>query len=517
MKVEDRERRVVFLAPTLRDSNLTASLFEKAGIPLTMCADLRVLCEEVAHGAGAILLAEEALHRPDFHLLVEALKLQPPWSDLSILILTRGGQDSFAAAKAMETMGNVTLIERPVRIPTLVSAVQAAVRSRMRQYQIRQHLEDRETTEARLRENDRRKDEFLAMLAHELRNPLSAIANCVQLVRDPVSDEVHQWATEVMAAQVGHLSRMIDDLLDVSRITRGKITLKRQRIDLAEVLASAAATARPLMEERHHDLILRFAEGAFPSYSDATRLEQIFVNLLNNAAKFTEPGGTIIFSSEVRDGRFVVSIRDTGIGMPENLLDDAFELFVQGDRGIARSEGGLGIGLTLVRSLVAMHGGTISAHSDGPGLGSEFVVSLPLSRPGATGPITPMIPTPALSTETLRILVVDDNVDAALSLGELLQLYGHEVRVTHDGTSALVCSRAMRPDVILLDIGLPGMDGYEVAAALRGEGFHDTLLIAVSGYGEEAKSREGGFDHHLVKPVDVTRLKSLIAGQAARR
>jgi signal transduction histidine kinase/CheY-like chemotaxis protein len=511
MNVEERERRVVFLAPTLRDSNLTASLFSRAGISMTMCVDLRSLCEEIAAGAGAILLAEEALHRPDFPLLEDALNLQPPWSDFAILILTRGGRDSVAATRAMETMGNVTLIERPVRIPTLVSAVQSALRSRQRQYQIRQHLEDREKTEARLRENDRRKDEFLAMLAHELRNPLSAIANSVQLIRSPVSESQHRWATEVMEAQVGHLSRMIDDLLDVSRITRGKITLKRQRIDLAQVLLSAAATARPIIEERRHELILHLAEGPFPTYSDATRLEQIFVNLLNNAAKFTEPGGTIHLTSSTKEGRFIVSVKDSGIGMPEDLLNDAFELFVQGDRGIARSEGGLGIGLTLVRSLVAMHGGTITAHSDGPGRGSEFTVSLPLSRPGATGPITPMREIEEEVSVSLRILVVDDNVDAALSLGELLQVYGHEVRVTHDGTAALRRSREMRPDVILLDIGLPGMDGYEVASALRAEGFHDTLLIAISGYAEEARSKEGGFDHHLVKPVDFSKLKSLIA------
>lgn len=511
MKIHERERRVVFLAPTLRDSSLTSNLFARARIPLTPCDNLKSLCEEIAEGVGTILLAEEALHRPDVALLEDALKLQPPWSDYPVLILTRGGRDSRTSMKAMETMGNVTLIERPVRIPTLVSAVQTALRSRMRQYQIRQHLEEKEKSEALLREHDRRKDEFLAMLAHELRNPLSAIANGVQLVRSPTSAEQHQWATTVMESQVGHLSRMIDDLLDVSRITRGKITLKRQRIDLADVLLSAAATATPFIEERRHDLILQLAEGPFPTYADATRLEQIFVNLLNNAAKYTEPGGTIRFTSGTRDGRFIISVKDSGTGMPEDLLTDAFELFVQGDRGIARSEGGLGIGLTLVRSLVFLHGGTISAHSEGLGKGSEFIVSLPLSRPGATGPITPMRELATPPTASLRVLVVDDNVDSALSLGELLQINGHEVQVAHDGPEALRRSREMRPDAVLLDIGLPGMDGYEVAGALRAEGFQDTLLIAVSGYAEEARSREGGFDHHLVKPVNFSKLKTLIA------
>jgi len=511
MNVPERERRVIFLAPTQKDSYVTKGLLAKAGVPLTACPDLKSLCDELAIGAGAILIAEEALGRPDAGLLEEHLEFQPAWSDCPVLILTRSGRDSKAALRAMETMGNVTLIERPVRVPTLVSAVQTALRSRLRQYQIRQHLADREKTEALLRENDRRKDEFLAMLAHELRNPLSAISNAVQLVRRPSAADRHGWATDMIEAHVIHLSRMIDDLLDVSRITRGKITLKRQRIDMARVLLSAADTARPFIEERRHEFVLQLDPGPIPAYADVTRLEQIFVNLLNNAAKYTDPGGTITFSSALRDGRFVVTIKDDGIGMPEELLDDAFELFVQGDRGIARSEGGLGIGLTLVRSLVAMHGGTISARSDGPGQGSEFTVSLPLSRPGATGPITPVVAarehTPVRG---LRILVVDDNVDAAVSLGELLRLSGHEVETAHDGPAAVYRTREIQPDVVFLDIGLPGMDGYEVAATLRSEGFAETLLVAVSGYAEEERSKKCGFDHHLVKPVDFSRLRVLI-------
>jgi signal transduction histidine kinase len=511
MKVTEREMRILFLAPTLRDARVTAAIFAKAELPMTRCQNMVELCAETTAGAGAILLTEEALYRPDLAMLEDLLREQPSWSDLSVLILTRGGRDSQVAAHAMATMGNVTLIERPVRIPTLVSAAQSAVRSRLRQYQIRQHLEDHERAEQKLREADRRKDEFLAMLAHELRNPLSAIAMSVHLVRAPASPDQQQLAADVMEAQVGHLARMIDDLLDVSRITRQKITLRCERVDLTEVLLSAAATARPAVDERRHELVLDLAEGAFPTHADPTRLEQIFVNLLTNAAKFTEPGGKIEMISRATDAEFTVIVRDNGIGMPQMLLEGAFDLFVQGDRSIARSEGGLGIGLTLVRSLVALHGGTVTATSAGLGQGSEFVVTLPISQTQPPVPSDRSPPEPLQSGRSLRILVVDDKVEAALSLAELFQIYGHEVQVAYDGHQALERCREMKPEVILLDIGLPGMDGYEVAKTLRMEGFDDLLLIAVSGYREDEKSKAAGFDHHLVKPMKFDVLRALIA------
>ncbi len=511
MSVEEGERRVLFLAPTLRDAQVTGSIFENAGIPMARCPTLADLCQEITRGAGAVLLTEEVLSRPEFEHLEALLRDQPPWSDLAVLILTRGGRDSRAAARAMDTMGNVTLIERPVRIPTLVSAARSAVRSRLRQYQIRQHLEDRARAEARLREDDRRKNEFLAMLAHELRNPLSAISNSVHLVRPPATPEQQGWAADIMESQVGHLARMIDDLLDISRITRQKITLKRQRVDLTEVLRSAAATARPTIEERRHEFILDLTRGYFPTHADPTRLEQIFVNLLTNAAKYTEPGGRIELHSRATMSEFIVTVRDNGIGMSRELIDGAFDLFVQGDRSIARTEGGLGIGLTLVRTLAELHGGTVTARSDGAGQGSEFIVSLPIPQTGMTAPIAPVVPPPRQAARALRILVVDDNAEAAVSLAELLRISGHLVRIAHDGYAALESCRAFDPEVIFLDIGLPGMDGYEVARTLRAEGFKDLRLIAVSGYREDARSKDAGFDHHCVKPVKFAVLKELIA------
>jgi PAS domain S-box-containing protein len=365
----------------------------------------------------------------------------------------------------------------------------------------------------KLKEADRRKDEFLAMLAHELRNPLAAIANAAQLARLSSVPGHQEWSQGVIAAQVKNLARMIDDLLNVSRITRGKIQLRKEPIRLAAVINSAIEATRPVLEERRHRLILDLTTEPLVVQGDPTRLEQVFVNLLNNAAKYTEPEGQIAVAARCRDGDVVVSVEDNGIGMSAELLASAFDLFTQGDRAIARTEGGLGIGLTVVKSLVELHGGSVQGRSDGPGKGSCFTVRLPLAtgRPAADagGPD----PGEGAARRGARVLVVDDNLDTARGLIRLLEIMGHDALMTHDGPSAIVQARAYRPSIVLLDIGLPGMDGYQVARALREDGFDRTLIIAVSGYGEpstQARSREAGFDHYLVKPVDLEALVSLI-------
>ncbi len=510
------EHRVLLLTPTRRDALATADLFARSGILCTACTDVAMLCRELSHGAAAILMAEEILGRDGCGLLERELLAQPTWSDLPILIFTRAGSDPRVAAKALATLGNVTLIERPVRIPTLLSAVRTAVRSRQRQYQIREHLAEREKSEATLRENDRRKDEFLAMLAHELRNPLSAISNAVQILKRPEAHDHHPWASGVIETHVVHLARMIDDLLDVSRITRGKITLKKEPLDLGEVIRSAVETSRPFIEERQHQLLTRFPDGALPFDGDPTRLEQIFVNLLNNAAKYTEPGGRIEVAVRIcATDEMVATIEDNGIGMQPELVAGAFELFTQGDRTMARSEGGLGIGLTLVRSLVTMHGGKVSATSAGIGKGSRFTVRLPLKASVRTTP-------PVLGRQAepdcparARILVVDDNIDAAEGLAQILTLHGHEVHTSNDGPAALSLASRIPLDVILLDIGLPGMDGFKVASQLRKSPRGSALIVAVSGYGHEhaavRSSEKLAFDHYLVKPIDLGALRHLIA------
>jgi PAS domain S-box-containing protein len=382
---------------------------------------------------------------------------------------------------------------------------------------------DKKEAEEALREADRRKDEFLAMLAHELRNPLAPIASSVQVLNllGP-RDARLQYARDTIDRQVRHLARLVDDLLDVSRLSTGKVKLRKERVELAAVLARAVETSRPLIDARRHELTVTVPEGPVWVDADATRLAQVVSNLLNNAAKYTEEGGRIALAVGWEGGEAVLRVRDSGVGIPADMLARVFDLFTQVDRGLDRAQGGLGIGLTLVKSLAEMHGGRVSAHSDGPGRGSEFVVRLPLAgcAPavaglGRDGP-HPAAPKPP----PRRVLVVDDNVDAAESMALLLRAVGHEVRTAYDGLVALREAEALRPEVVLLDIGLPRLDGYEVARRLRQqEGGQEALVIALTGYGQEEDRRRAaaaGFDVHLVKPPDPGAVQQLVArGRAA--
>ncbi len=376
-------------------------------------------------------------------------------------------------------------------------------------------LTPQKRVELALRDADRRKDEFLAMLAHELRNPLSAIGNAIQVIRRSPDDTALDWAKTIIDKHVRSLSRMIDDLLDVSRITRGKIELQTRPVELAPILSHAVETVRPLMEHRRHSLELRQSLTPIWVEADPHRLEQVVVNLLNNAAKYTDPGGQITIAS-AKEGQDTVAIQvvDDGTGIPPERIPEMFELFAQGDRSIARSEGGLGIGLTLVRNIVELHGGSVVAHSDGKGQGSTFTVRLP-SAQAPMHPTTPphARPEPKRTDKRGRVLVVDDNVDTLRGMAMLLKLAGYEVTVASDGLTALEAVHRIRPDSILLDIGLPGMDGYTLARRLRSEGFDRATLIAISGYGEahaRQESRAAGFDHHLVKPIDPDELLGLL-------
>ncbi len=372
-----------------------------------------------------------------------------------------------------------------------------------------------------LRGNDRRKDEFLAMLAHELRNPLAAISNAVQILTRGGFEDHGARSVEIITRQIRHLVRLIEDLLDVSRISRGKIELRSTVLDVTPILDSAATTVRPLVDERKHTLTTRIDRGNLWVHADPTRLEQVVVNLLNNAAKYSENGGQIELRAWTEAEQVVIQVTDQGVGIAPEKLPQMFELFAQGDRSLARSEGGLGIGLTLVKKLVEMHGGTITARSDGPGHGSEFTVRLPSApRPSPSSTTTPgadLRSTPVAAPDRLaRILVVDDNIDTARGMARLLKLIGHTVATAHSGPEAIEAARQHHPEVVLLDIGLPGMSGYEVATQLRREpSCQGTIIIAVSGYGQEddrRRSREAGFDHHLIKPLDHDALLALLAG-----
>ena len=529
------ETRVLVLAPTQRDARLIGAVLDEAGIATRFCHDLPGLCAAALDGAGALLLNEEVLADDGGECLATVLAQQPSWSDLPLLILTTRGADSPRVERAVATLGNVTLLERPTRVAALISAVRTALRARQRQYELRGHLAEHERAAASLREIDRRKDEFLAMLAHELRNPLAPIRNSLYLLREAGDDRLAIDTVRArMERQVDIIVRLVDDLLEVSRITRGQIELRPEDVDLATVLDAAMETSRPAIESAGHELRLSTPPGALALRGDPVRLAQVFANLLNNAAKYTDRGGRIDLTVERAGGELVVSVRDTGMGIRPEMLRRVFEMFTQADGARDRAPGGLGIGLTLVRRLVELHGGRVEARSEGPGHGSEFIVRLPAAvseagrpeaqpaAPGAAGG-----PAPARSGGTqpgrpdapLRVLVVDDNHDAADSLALLLQLNASEVRVAHGGQPALELLRDYHPDVALLDIGMPGMSGYELAARIRRRPeLQPIVLIALTGWGQDddrRRSREAGFDHHLVKPVAPRTLQSLLGSLRA--
>ena len=391
---------------------------------------------------------------------------------------------------------------------------------------------ERERAQHELEAADRRKDDFLAMLSHELRNPLAAIQGAIELMQLKKLDDTQLiWARDVLARQNRHLSRLIDDLLDVSRITRGKLTLHNEPLELREVVEHALETVRPLMESRRHRLTISLPNTALPVKGDAVRLSQIVCNLLTNAAKYTEEGGHVELMLDRERGsqsgfdQAVVQVKDTGRGISKEVLARLFEPSTHEERLNSGEHGGLGIGLIVVRGLVQMHGGSVEARSEGPGHGSTFTVRFPLlSAEEFSMTVAPTLdsPTPVTAGDSaprdgLRILVVDDNQDSACSMTLLLELQGHEVQVAHAGQVALRMANDRRPDVVLLDIGMPGMNGYEVAKQLRAQNaFDDTLLIAVTGYGRASdvkQTESAGFDHHLVKPIDYEKLQSLLGAR----
>ena len=514
MNASPHDLRFLLMAPTNRDGDITSDLLNGAGIETQVFSSLEALVHALNEGAAAVLIAEEHLSGSLKGPLANWLSRQPPWSDLPVLILTRPGADSPESAEAWRTLGNVTLLERPTRVTTLLSAAQTAIRARARQYQIRGHLVERQKTEQQLRNADRRKDEFLATLGHELRNPLAPILNSLEILKlsGAFEDARTAPACAVMERQVHHLNRLVDDLLEVSRITRGIIEVKKEPLDLSAIVKAAVETSRPILDNLRHEIRLDLENEQIAVAGDPVRLTQVFANLLNNAAKYTNHGGLITIATRRDNGEAVVSVKDNGIGIAANLLNQVFDMFMQVDRSTRRSQGGLGIGLTLVKSLVSMHGGSVEAKSDGPGLGSEFIVRLPLLEEAAmpqeaTRRIQPL--------PSRRILIVDDSRDGGESLAMLLRVLGAEVALAHSGRQALESVVSFQPDVVLLDIGMPGMDGYEVARRIRANPANRNIqLIALTGWGQDEdrqRSAAAGFNHHLVKPADVDKLRQLLS------
>ncbi|MBX3448652.1 MAG: PAS domain S-box protein [Planctomycetaceae bacterium] len=380
-------------------------------------------------------------------------------------------------------------------------------------------ITERKRMEESLKDADRRKDEFLAMLSHELRNPLAPILNAVHLIRqDGDESEELQTARSVIERQVRHLKRLVDDLLEVSRITTGKVRLQTGRVALNEVVERAVERIRPIVEQYQQNLSLVTPNELIWAQADAARLEQVFGNLLSNASKYNRVGGHIWVTVARENDKAIVRVRDDGLGIDAELQPYIFDLFTQADKSLDRSEGGLGLGLALVKNLVELHQGTVTVQSEGMGKGSEFVVCLPNA---STSEVTHELPRPdssEIKTDTLRVLVVDDNVDAAKISSMLLRAWGHEVRIAHNGPDALHRAAGFQPHIVLLDIGLPNMDGYEVARHFRQDPHIGTArLVAITGYGQEEdlqRSKEAGFDAHLIKPVETTDLKTQLAEAA---
>jgi two-component system, sensor histidine kinase len=523
---ERHDERILIVAPIGRDAALLSSALRGASLSPAVCAEVAALVAELDRGAGAIILTEEVLDRRALAQVGGALAAQPAWSDLSVVVLTsadRVTEPSALTMKGLEALGNVTLLERPVRVMTLVSTAQSALRARRRQYEVRDHLHERERIARELRERaehtdaaNRAKDEFLAMLGHELRNPIASIVTAIGVLDHLGGDDMRmQRAREVIVRQAGHLGRLVDDLLDVSRVTTGRIVLNRRPIELGASVARSVSTLLASRGRKRHDVSVSveplWVDG------DETRLEQVVTNLVGNALKYTPEDGVIRVRVTADGSDAVLRVEDSGIGLPPALLPRVFDLFVQGDRGVERATGGLGIGLTLVRRLVELHGGNVQAASEGVDRGSVFTVRLPLvPAPAAPAPL-PAADGPAAAR---TVLLVEDNEDAREMLRYLLKLSGHEVYEAADGLDGLAAAAAVRPDVAIVDVGLPGLDGYEVARRIRLAPHGDRLtLIALTGYGQpedRQRALEAGFDHFLVKPVDPEQLQAAVLRSVTR-
>jgi two-component system CheB/CheR fusion protein len=646
LEAESLESRFLILAPVGRDAALIQEALSSAGIGSDVCKDVDSVCSAAQQAAG-VMLAEEAVSPNGLARLAQLVEHQPAWSDLPILLLSGPGAHSPTAHRALHALGNVTLLERPIRVAALVSAARSARRARERQYQMRSYMQERERitealrqserlyraigesidygvwvcdaegrniyssesflrlvgltqkqcsdagwvsvlhpdqrertleawmkcvregstwdveqevlgvdgqyhpllargvavkdehgnplcwaginldirrlkqAEASLREADRRKDEFLATLAHELRNPLAPIKNALELLRaNAASDATSQWSLGVIDRQVRHLGRLVDDLLDVSRITQGKIALRRERVALADVVRAAVETSEHSIQAGEQKLSVSLPPESVTLDADPVRLSQALSNLLNNASKYTPKHGHIALRAQrTADGGLLIALKDDGIGISSQMLPSVFEMFVQSESSRGYAQGGLGIGLTLVRTFVQMHGGTVEARSDGLGKGSEFVVHLPHAMVVDRAPaLLPDISEKDIATAPRRVLVVEDSADGAESLRLMLSAAGHDVRVAQDGIEAVETADRFKPEIILMDMGLPRMDGYEAAARIRERGWaKEVRVIAITGWGEEDVRRRAlaaGCDQHLVKPVEPTVLLSLIGTPA---
>jgi signal transduction histidine kinase len=471
--------------------------------------DLSEGLARLASGSYAAVLLDLSLGETQGIATFRAVHDRAP--SVPVVVLT-GSNDEALAAEALHAGAQDYLVKGQVDRDLLPRSLRYAIERGRIEEQLRQRALE-------LTESGRRKDEFLAILSHELRNPLSPLIMAAELLRKPrLGDDERQWAQAMIERQVHTITRLVDDLLDISRISRGKLTLRKESMDLSVPVRRALEATKLLFEEHRHALAVSLPNEPIWINGDPVRLEQIVVNLLTNAAKYTEPGGRVWLSVTTQNTEALITVRDTGIGIPPHMLDRIFELFTQVDSSTNRQfQWGMGVGLALVRGFVELHEGTIQAKSPGRGGGSEFLIRLPLLQPARSMEKPSQHPS-AETTPTAdpgcKVLIAEDHVDSARCMARMLQLWHHNVRVVNTGTAALAAAREFLPDVMLLDIGLPGMDGYEVARTLRTEaGFGQTLMLALTGYGREEdrqRAADAGFNSHLTKPVDPETLRKIL-------
>lgn len=489
---------VLILAPSDRNGPVTQTILVEQNLAATVCADVDDLCSRFERdGAGVMLIDERVLLGGAMARLQQAIHQQPEWSDLPIIVFSNGPHARARLSNDVFTaLGNVTFLDRPVRVRSVVAAVRSGLRARQRQYQVRRAIELRE--------------QFLAMLGHELRNPLAAIRLAIEALNQsgpPSQSKEH----DVIDRQSRHLARLVEDLLDVARVTRGKIALQRELLDICDVVRGCFAAHAPTARACGVEFTLRGDSTPRWVDGDRLRLEQVVGNLLTNAIKYTPAGGAVTVTLAASDESVRFQVADTGVGIAEEALPRIFDLFAQVEASMDRAKGGLGLGLTMSRNLVELHGGRLDAASEGRGRGSSFTVTLPLSATagdakhenGAASPVS-----------SRRVVIVDDNPDLREMLETLLQFAGHEVATAEDGPSGLDCIVSQKPDAAFVDLGLPGFDGYELARRVRASDAAHTMLVAVSGYSQPEDRRralDAGFDDHLKKPVALAELEGVLS------
>ena len=503
---------VVLVTPNEVDARVALSFLGDAGIASRACTTLGEFCARPLADVACAVLVEEALVQEEVTRFLAVLAAQPTWSDLPLIVVASPGAAlGVLVGSVFPESGNVVVLERPLNPVSLVSTVKMGLRARHRQFEVRDLLQHRERAL-------RYRDEFLAMLAHELRNPLAPLRNAAYVMQHLPLSEPLSRVRDLIDRQTAHLKRLVDDLLEVSRLELGKVNLEPHPLDLNTVIAASTEVLRPLTTACCHTMEVRLAPEPLIIMGDPVRIEQIVGNLIANAAKFTPNGGRIVVEGIGDETTATISVHDTGIGIRADMLTSVFDLFTQDEQTLERAAGGLGIGLTIVKRLAELHGGTASVVSAGPGLGSTFSVRFSRVTLAAEPAATTQSGLPSRLPRK-RGLVVDDNADILESLGLILEMWGQQVAFASTGREALEHARELKPDVALIDIGLPELNAYEVARAIRAAGTswsNDVALIALTGYGRNSDREHAlnaGFDLHLVKPVDLDALAQALTGR----